>query len=86
MVELALLACAATGGSFSNSSSKTGEVPNLRNEKALAVVGLLEGELVKKWDKMGEFEGEGIEIRSGVIGFSGELAELDDSDEMDIDL
>jgi hypothetical protein len=42
IVALALLAWTATGGSLSNSSSsKTGDVPNLRKGNVLAVEGFL---------------------------------------------
>jgi hypothetical protein len=49
MVALARLAWAATGSSFSgSSSSNTGEVPNLRNGKVLPACGFFVGDWARK--------------------------------------
>jgi len=60
---LARRACAATGisDSASSSASKTGVVPNLRLNENVAVAGVLVGDCARKWERMGEVEGEGIE-------------------------
>jgi len=89
---LARRVCAATGTSFpsSSSTSRTGAVPNARLKGNVLVPGLLVGDWARKYERIGELPGEGIDTRCGTVVPEGgvgkskvELAEPDDADETD---
>lgn len=73
--------------SVKDEPSKTGCVPKLRLKGNVAAEGGFPGDWLRKYDSIGELEGEGMLMRWGLttpeigVGSSGELVEPDEPDE-----